>query len=77
MRFDVGPSHKVGDFGGGVLAGFGDAAAGAGADGEPVGAWGVHPDQGDGGCGRAGVEWRLESLCDARTSKGVWYGNRG
>src|SRR5579862_7545094 len=44
------------DFGGGVVAGqFGDAAVCAGADGEPVGAWGVHPDQGEGGCGRAGV----------------------
>jgi hypothetical protein len=44
------------DFGGGVVAGRrGDAAVGDGADGEPVGAWGVHPDEGEGGSGDAAV----------------------
>src|SRR5260221_10291593 len=44
------------DIGGGVVDGeLGDAAVGDCADGEPVGAGGVHPDQSEGGSGGAGV----------------------
>lgn len=49
-------THGGDDFGGGVVARqHGDAAVVAGADGKPLGAWGVHPDEGAGGGGQAGV----------------------
>lgn len=44
------------DFGGSHLAGpVGRGAVGDGADGEPVGAWSVHPDKAAGGGRQAGV----------------------
>lgn len=49
-------THGGDDPGGGVGAGQrGDAAVGDCSNGEPLGAWGVHPDEGEGGSGGAAV----------------------